>query len=178
MEHDADPSPEELSTIKVTDLLDLVKGDAEKYLPQLSGLASKTVFSSSLQDNAFENDVAPERYNLAHDRHRDGRQRQKGVSKAPDGNTYGNVQFEGKIKKWGEKQKADVAFLDFVAREFAGGVTVHVFDSFTSGGKRYYYDSKGKLHPAPNGKYMGVNGAIYLDLNAGDNGEGLVLNNQ
>ncbi len=98
-------------------------------------------------------------------------------TKAPDGKTYKNIRFEGRIKKWGEKQRADVAFLDFVAREFAGDVTVHVFESWKdSNGKRYYRDSEGEIHTAPNGKYIKENGDIYIDLNAGDNGEGLVMN--
>lgn len=34
--HDVDPGPEELLTIKVAELLNLVKGDAEKYIPRFS----------------------------------------------------------------------------------------------------------------------------------------------
>ena len=90
---------------------------------------------------------------------------------------YNNVEFKGEIKNWGVKQQADVAFMDFVARELAGGVTVFVYESYVgSNGKRYYRDHSGKAKAAPNGKYDPSTGDLYVDLAAGNNGEGLVLN--
>ena len=101
---------------------------------------------------------------------------QTGKSTAPDGTQYQKVRFEGKVKKWGKKQKAEVAYIDFIASNFSGN-TVHVFESYKAkNGKYYYEDSNGKIHAAPNGMYIDSTGDIYLDLNAGNHGEGLVMN--
>ena len=101
---------------------------------------------------------------------------QTGKSTAPDGTQYQKVRFEGKVKKWGKKQKAEVALVDFIASNFSGN-TVHVFESYkTKNGKYVYEDSNGKIHAAPNGMYIDSTGDIYLDLNAGNHGEGLVMN--
>ena len=95
---------------------------------------------------------------------------------APDGTEYKKVRFEGEIKKWSEKQKAEVEFIDFIASNFSGN-TVRVYESYKGeDGKYYYKDSSGKVHVAPNGIYFGSTGDIYLDLNAGTHGEGLILN--
>ena len=95
---------------------------------------------------------------------------------APDGTQYQKVRFEGKVKKWGKKQKAEVAYIDFIANNFSGN-TVHVFESFKDkNGKYVYEDSNGEIHAAPNGMYIDSTGDIYLDLNAGNHGEGLVMN--
>ena len=95
---------------------------------------------------------------------------------APDGTKYQKVRFESDIKKWGKKQKAEVAYIDFIASNFSGN-TVHVFESYkTKGGKYVYEDSNGNIHVAPNGMYIDSTGDIYLDLNAGNHGEGLVMN--
>lgn len=109
-----------------------------------------------------------------------GSARKVGVSKketaAPDGTKYRKVRFEGKVRKWTPKQKAEVAFIDFIAENFSGN-TVHVYESYRTGdGKYVYTDSNGNVRSAPNGMYFERNGDIYLDLNAGNRGEGLVLN--
>ena len=54
------------------------------------------------------------------------------------------------------------------------GVNVHLFASYVKNGKRYYRDANGVERKAPNGMY--INGDIYLDINAGQNGEGIMLN--
>lgn len=95
---------------------------------------------------------------------------------APDGTEYKKVRFEGEIKKWSEKQKAEVEFIDFIAANFSGN-TVHVYESYKNAKGQYVYkDSNGKIHAAPNGVYIDSTGDIYLDLNAGNHGEGLVMN--
>lgn len=97
-------------------------------------------------------------------------------SVAPDGTEYKKVRFEGEVKKWGKKQKAEVEFIDFIAANFSGN-TVHVYESYKNAKGQYVYrDSSGKIHPAPNGVYIDSTGDIYLDLNAGNHGEGLVMN--
>ena len=94
---------------------------------------------------------------------------------APDGTKYQNVVFDSKIKKWGKKQKAEVAYIDFIASNFSGN-TVHVFESYKTKDGYFYEDINGKIKAAPNGMYIAETGDIYLDLNAGNHGEGLVMN--
>ena len=86
---------------------------------------------------------------------------------------YKKVVIEGKLSKLDGKRKAEIAYMDRVADEFAGNA-VHVYESYKKNGKMYYRDNSGKEQLAPNGKY--VNGEIWVDLNSGDKGEGLVLN--
>lgn len=74
----------------------------------------------------------------------------------------------------GSKRKADLKFLDFIASEFSGN-NVYVYESYVQNGKRVYKDANGFVKDAPNGTYM-ANGDIYIDLNAGMEGEGFVLN--
>lgn len=94
---------------------------------------------------------------------------------APDGTKYQKVVFDSKIKKWGKKQKAEVAYIDFIASNFSGN-TVHVFESYKTKDGYFYEDINGKIKAAPNGMYIAETGDIYLDLNAGNHGEGLVMN--
>lgn len=99
-----------------------------------------------------------------------------GKHRGPDVSRYKNVQFEGDITRWGKKQQAEVEFVDFIAKNFSGN-RVHVYESYKNAdGKYVYTDSLGRVHAAPNGKYVGENGDIYLDLNAGNRAEGLVMN--
>ena len=100
----------------------------------------------------------------------------KRMATAPDGIQYKNVRFKGKVNKWGKKQKAEVEFIDFIASNFSGN-TVYVYESYRNkDGKYVYEDVDGKIHDAPNGRYHTSSGDIYIDLNAGSRGEGLVMN--
>ena len=85
---------------------------------------------------------------------------------------YKKVTLEGNIKL-DTNQKAQVDFIDKFSSKVSKA-SVHVFESYVKNGKRYYKDSNGKEVLAPNGKY--VNGEIWVDLKAGDKGEGLILN--
>ena len=55
------------------------------------------------------------------------------------------------------------------------GVNFYVFESYEKDGKRMYIDEKGVERPAPSGKYRGGSGEIYIDLNAGNQGQGIML---
>ena len=90
---------------------------------------------------------------------------------------YKKVIIEGKLSNLtgdaAKKRKAEIAYVDRVADTFAG-TAVHVYESYEKNGKRYYKDNSGKEQLAPNGKY--VNDEIWVDLNSGDKGEGMMLN--
>lgn len=53
-QNDSFLSPDELSTIMVADLLDLVNGEYEKYIPKLSDRDTESFSNRSLLANAFE----------------------------------------------------------------------------------------------------------------------------
>lgn len=82
-------------------------------------------------------------------------------------NKDGKVIYDGvnlKGRKLNEQQKAGIKLAEFLA---ASGLNVHVYES--------YKGSDGKWHNrfgGANGVYTDRNGDIYIDLNAGDNGEG------
>lgn len=86
---------------------------------------------------------------------------------------YKKVIFEGNVRELKGKKKASVEMMNFIADNFSG-TTVHVFESYTRNGERYYKDNTGKERVAPHGQYVG--NEIWVDLNAGEKGEGLSLN--
>ena len=133
---------------------DLESGDAAKLSPELR----KAVFDIGRQQRAADAMV---------------KATAKPVTAKPSSG-YKKVVFEGKTRQITKKQKSEIEFVDYIAENFSGN-TVHVFESYKGrDGKYYYRDNNGKVHRAPNGKY--VNGEIWLDLKSGDNQEGLVLN--
>ena len=85
---------------------------------------------------------------------------------------FKKVVFEGNVKLDSRKE-ANVKIMDFIAENFSGN-TVRVYESYKRGGKRYYKDNSGKERLAPNGMYQ--DNEIWVDLNAGNKGEGLSLN--
>lgn len=102
--------------------------------------------------------------------------RYTGKHRGPDESRYEKVRFEGEITRWGKKQRAEVEFVEFVAKNFSGN-RVYVYESYMNAdGKYVYTDSAGRVQKAHNGVYVEKNGDIYLDLNAGNHSEGLVLN--
>lgn len=128
--------------------------------------------SAAVLDSKLRNAI----YDIAYNKRvTDGKVRataQQVTAKPSEG--YKKVVLEGKTSKLDEKRTAELNFVDKISDSFAG-TTVHVYESYRGkDGKYYYTDNNGEQHIAPNGRY--VNGEIWLDLNAGNKGEGLVLN--
>ena len=91
---------------------------------------------------------------------------------------YKKVSFVGKVtfdtnETVRKRQEANVQMMDFIADKFSGN-TVRVYQSYERNGRRYYKDNEGKERRAPNGMYQ--DNEIWVDLNAGNNGEGMMLN--
>ena len=132
----------------------LAKGDAAALTPELR----KAVFDIGRQQNQAQEKIQP---------------KAKAVTAKPT-QGYKKITIEGKITKLDKKRKAEMAYVDSIADNFAG-TAVHVYESYVGAdGKRYFRDNNGVKHKAPNGKY--INGEIWLDINSGDNGEGMMLN--
>lgn len=71
----------------------------------------------------------------------------------------------------GQRQRASYNVAKMMSEVL--GVDIYVFESYVKDNKRVYIDENGNEVEAPNGYYK--NGAIHIDLNAGNNGEGTML---
>ena len=94
-------------------------------------------------------------------------------SKSPDGKKKkGAVIYDGDRSKLSDMQRKSLDILDKVAE--ALGVTFHIFESKRENGKFVYKTPSGKKTSA-NGWYDKKTGEIWIDINAGNNGEGLII---
>lgn len=81
--------------------------------------------------------------------------------------------YDGNRRDLSAIQKASI---EAVEELFGGRARIRFFSSFlgADGETRFYRNAKGKVVPAPNG-ITNPDGSINVDLNAGDGGEGLIL---
>lgn len=88
----------------------------------------------------------------------------------------GKVVFEGnaatKIKN--DQQRSTIRFINSVLKN-ASSMEYHIFASYEEDGERVYKNSEGKVVPAPNGFYDPKNHQIWIDVNAGAKGQGIML---
>lgn len=82
--------------------------------------------------------------------------------------------YDGDRNTLSERQRASIEFLE---KTFGNkGVKFVFFESYTDeSGNRVYKNSEGKVLPAPNGYYKASDGSIWIDINAGQDGEGTIL---
>ena len=74
----------------------------------------------------------------------------------------------------GARQNSAIKAVEILSETI--GNNWYVFSSYIDkNGKRVYKDIDGVVKPAPNGKYDPATGDIYIDLNAGQSGEGLMI---
>ena len=80
------------------------------------------------------------------------------------------------LKAHAEKdvQKEGIAVIEFLSTVLSGDY--YVYESYEKNGKRYYKDAKGNEVYAPNGYFRGADGSLHIDLNAGEFGEGFMIN--
>jgi site-specific DNA-cytosine methylase len=69
---------------------------------------------------------------------------------------------------------AGVNTAKFLSKLGIGG-KYYFYQSYLKGNTRYYKDANGVEKPAPNGFYTAEDGSIYIDLNAGNEGQGTTL---
>lgn len=99
---------------------------------------------------------------------------QKEVEKVVSGKGgfEGKVHFNGDTLALKEVQRESLKRMGVLSDVL--GVDFHVFESYVDkNGNRVYKDTDGKIKKAPNGYYK--NGKIYIDLNAGAKGEGVMI---
>lgn len=79
-------------------------------------------------------------------------------------------EFDNSGFRMNEQQRQGVQIAKMVSA--LTGADVHLFESYERDGKRYYKDTSGNEAVAPNGFYS--NGSVWVDVNAGNNGQGIV----
>lgn len=79
-------------------------------------------------------------------------------------------EFDNSGFRMNEQQRQGVQIAKMVSA--LTGADVHLFESYERDGKRYYKDASGNEAVAPNGFYS--NGSVWVDVNAGNNGQGIV----
>lgn len=83
------------------------------------------------------------------------------------------VKFDEHTGKYDDKRMAAVNTAKFLSKLGIGSKYIF-YESYAKGNKRVYRDSDGNEVDAPNGMYM-EDGTIWIDLNAGENGQGTAL---
>lgn len=179
-----------LDTESANNLLHTIQdADAGKDIDSVVGIREAYAMGyynqdAEQMDNTEAAVLSPELRQAVYDMGVERQKVQEGVKQTKRGVTaratqgYKKVIIEGKLSrgdyKTRSKRNAELKYIDKIADIFAGTM-VHVYESFKDkDGKYYYKDSNGVKHEAPNGKY--INGEIWLDINSGDNGEGMMLN--
>ena len=85
----------------------------------------------------------------------------------------GRLRYESSVSALTDRQKASVRSLDIIAK--ALGVDIYLYESkLDDKGRRAYTNEKGERITA-NGWYDPKTGDIHIDINAGQNGEGVML---
>lgn len=79
-------------------------------------------------------------------------------------------EFDNSGFRMNEQQRQGVQIAKMVSA--LTGADVHLFESYDRDGTRYYKDASGNEEVAPNGFYS--NGSVWVDVNAGNNGQGIV----
>ena len=89
------------------------------------------------------------------------------------GNRQGTFHFERNGRTFSKTQEASLGALESLSK--ALGVDIFIYESYEDGGKRVYQDRNGEVKSAPNGWYDTETGAIHIDLNAGNFGQGTMM---
>ena len=85
------------------------------------------------------------------------------------------VKFDEHTGEYDDKRTAAVNTAKFLSKLGIGG-KYYFYESYVNeDGVRVYKDADGNEVEAPNGMYMDADGSIYIDLNAGDEGQGTAL---
>lgn len=95
--------------------------------------------------------------------------------KATTGKKVNGVTYEGNTadKKLSNVQKASIKGVESIAT-MSPSVNIHVYESYMKDGKRVCLKN-GKEVPAPNGWFIPGTNEIWIDINAGNLGEGVAL---
>ena len=144
-------------------------GSASKLPLKVRNAAYKAGMVKSGKDVAKATAIARKALKTARGTTRNG-----GVFFGLDSNNVSNIRdyIKSEGKTLNATQEAGIVAMEMMSK--ALGVEYYVFESYLNkDGKRVYIDENGNEVPAPNGYYE--NNKVYIDLNAGAKGEGLML---
>lgn len=137
-----------------------------------------------IKTNGFYNKLTDEQKLFAYDLGRKSANDETKITQAEiDKNKTHNTKKKGKIhitpsvSTMTERQKASLAVLGRVVADTTHN-DVYIYESIEKNGKRVFSDDIAGYKAgenAPNGFYDPGTGAIYIDLHAGNNGEGVIL---
>lgn len=142
-------------------------------------------YSSLERDGTYATSLSPEQRKIAYNRGgidavNNVKSKQEALNKAKKKkgkSLKGKIEYDEGIVGTlpaGEIRSESLKMLEFFNKNFAGA-NIRVFASYVDeNGKRVYKDTDGSVKPAPNGKYL-QDGRLAIDLNAGNQGEGLIL---
>lgn len=157
-----------------------VKGMNEAYMRGLYGMALNRNI-----DDSFIGDLAEYQRNTAYTL---GQIRSEMDAKAETAKIkrsaqkskkkkLGTVQYQKGIdrSKLSDRQSESLNVVERLAK--ALGIDFYVYESFIDKKtrKRMFRDENGEIKPAPNGYYNPSDSSVYLDINAGMSGEGVIL---
>ena len=84
--------------------------------------------------------------------------------------------FDGNTDRFDDKRAATVRATQILSMMQIGGSGYYLYESYENAdGVRVYKDANGVEKVAPNGIYTAADGRIYIDLNAGEDGQGVGL---
>ncbi len=85
----------------------------------------------------------------------------------------GKVLFDGDKLSLNKIKRESLKGLEILAQVLKKDF--HIYESYKLNGKRVYKDARGIVKSAPNGMYHQSDGSIWIDINAGNRGQGVVL---
>lgn len=89
------------------------------------------------------------------------------------GQRQGQLHFDRKGRTFDSKRESSLKAMEALSK--ALGIDIYVYESYKEGGKRVYQDRAEAKKSAPNGWYDKETGAIHIDLNAGNFGQGTMM---
>lgn len=93
-----------------------------------------------------------------------------------DKNSGATTKFDGNIDKYEDNKAATIRATQILSKMRIGGSGFYLYESYEGAdGVRYYKDENGVEKKAPHGFYRETDGRIYIDLNAGEQGQGVGL---
>ena len=97
----------------------------------------------------------------------------KAMAKDGAAKKNGKVHFAGDRLALTKIQRESLNGIEVIAQVL--GNDIHVYESYVANGRRVYKDANGVVKSAPNGMYYQKDGSIWIDLNAGNLGQGTML---
>lgn len=153
------------------DAFDFAAGAADAYFYGYEGIPQKKSIKglTDAQQKIARNLGAMDGMNAA----RTAQEQIKKKGSETKGDRKGKLHFDRKGRKFTGARESSLKAMEALSE--ALGVDIYIFESYQENGKRVYKDRNGKVRTAPNGWYDTNTGAIHIDLNSGNFGQGTMM---